>query len=79
MSAMFQNLKSKILFLALLLVPTLACSAPEASSWNRSQPLGYRVTLVRLRDGKAVSYETFAEGWLRGGDPTASPASRQGQ
>jgi len=38
----------------------------EHGSWNRFPPIGYRITLVRLRDGKAVSDETFAEGWLRG-------------
>ena len=38
----------------------------EHGSWNRSTPIGYRISLVRLREGKAVSYETFAEGWLQG-------------
>jgi glucose/arabinose dehydrogenase len=37
----------------------------EHGSWNRSDPSGYRITLVRLKDGRAVSYETFARGWLR--------------
>lgn len=37
----------------------------EHGSWNRDQPLGYRVTLVKIQDGRALSYETFAEGWLR--------------
>lgn len=36
----------------------------EHGSWNRSTPLGYRITLVRLRDGRAAGYEVFAEGWL---------------
>jgi glucose/arabinose dehydrogenase len=36
----------------------------EHGSWNRSTPIGYRVTLVRLRGNQAVSYEPFAEGWL---------------
>lgn len=38
----------------------------EHGSWNRSSPIGYRVTLVRLSGSQAVSYETFAEGWLQG-------------
>lgn len=38
----------------------------EHGSWNRSKKIGYRVSLVRLRDGKAVGYEVFAEGWLQG-------------
>jgi glucose/arabinose dehydrogenase len=37
----------------------------EHGSWNRTKPLGYRVTLVRLGpDNKSASYEVFAEGWL---------------
>lgn len=38
----------------------------EHGSWNRSVPIGYRITLVRLKGSKAVSYEVFAEGWLKG-------------
>ncbi len=38
----------------------------EHGSWNRSKKIGYRVTLVRLKDNRAVSYETFAEGWNEG-------------
>lgn len=38
----------------------------EHGSWNRSSPIGYRVSLVQL-DGKgeALRYDTFAEGWLQ--------------
>jgi glucose/arabinose dehydrogenase len=38
----------------------------EHGSWNRKIPIGYRVSLVRLENGTAVSYEPFAEGWLQG-------------
>jgi glucose/arabinose dehydrogenase len=38
----------------------------EHGSWNRSQPQGYRIMLVKLDGNKAVSYTPFAEGWLRG-------------
>jgi glucose/arabinose dehydrogenase len=38
----------------------------EHGSWNRKKKVGYRVALVRLRDGKPVSEEVFAEGWLQG-------------
>jgi len=38
----------------------------EHGSWNRSSKIGYRVTLVRLENGKAVAYEPFATGWLQG-------------
>ncbi|MBT8188642.1 MAG: sorbosone dehydrogenase family protein [Croceitalea sp.] len=36
----------------------------EHGSWNRSSKVGYRITLVKLEDGKAVSYEPFIDGWL---------------
>ena len=39
----------------------------EHGSWNRTDPLGYRVTRVRLDGARAVSYDVFAEGWLRSG------------
>ncbi len=39
----------------------------EHGSWNRSTPIGYRLTMVRIENNtQAVSYETFAEGWLDG-------------
>jgi glucose/arabinose dehydrogenase len=38
----------------------------EHGSWNRSTPLGYRITVVQLKDNQAVSYKPFAEGWLQG-------------
>jgi glucose/arabinose dehydrogenase len=38
----------------------------EHGSWNRSTPIGYRVTLVELKENKAISYRPFAEGWLQG-------------
>jgi glucose/arabinose dehydrogenase len=43
-------------------------------SWNRSTPVGYRVTFVELRDGRPPGYEVFAEGWLRGGVAWGRPA-----
>ncbi len=46
----------------------------EHGSWNRSQKIGYRVTLVRLQGGKAVSYEPFATGWLQGNAAWGRPA-----
>ena len=38
----------------------------EHGSWNRTHKIGYRVMLVKLDGGRAVSYEPFAEGWLQG-------------
>ncbi len=37
----------------------------EHGSWNRSVPIGYRITQVRLDGNRATSYEVFADGWLR--------------
>jgi len=45
----------------------------EHGSWNRTTPIGYRVTLVRLKDGSAASYEVFAEGWLQGRNAWGRP------
>jgi len=36
----------------------------EHGSWNRSKKIGYRVSLVTMKNGKATGYETFATGWL---------------
>jgi glucose/arabinose dehydrogenase len=38
----------------------------EHGSWNRSTPIGYRITVVELNGNRAVSYKVFAEGWLQG-------------
>jgi len=37
----------------------------EHGSWNRTSPTGYRISLVRLQDGRPTSYEAFAQGWLQ--------------
>lgn len=37
----------------------------EHGSWNRSIPVGYRVSLVRFQGNKPVKYEPFIEGWLQ--------------
>jgi glucose/arabinose dehydrogenase len=36
----------------------------EHGSWNRSKKNGYRLTLVKVQDGKSIGYETFASGWM---------------
>ena len=38
----------------------------EHGSWNRSIPIGYRITLVTLDKNTPTSYEVFAHGWLQG-------------
>lgn len=45
----------------------------EHGSWNRSKKIGYRVSLVRVKDNKAVSYEPFATGWLQGEEAWGRP------
>lgn len=47
----------------------------EHGSWNRTNKIGYRVTLVRLDDNnQAVAYEDFATGWLQGEQDWGRPA-----
>jgi glucose/arabinose dehydrogenase len=38
----------------------------EHGSWNRSTPIGYRVSVVKLDGNKAINYQPFIEGWLDG-------------
>lgn len=37
----------------------------EHGSWNRSEPHGYRVALVKFNQGKPVAEQVFIDGWLR--------------
>jgi glucose/arabinose dehydrogenase len=46
----------------------------EHGSWNRSRKIGYRITLVRLENGRAIAYEPFATGWLQGETAWGRPA-----
>jgi len=45
----------------------------EHGSTNRTEPIGYRVSLVRVEHGRAVGYETFADGWLQGRHASGRP------
>jgi len=45
----------------------------EHGSWNRSVPIGYRVTLVRFDAQRPLSYEVFAQGWLQGSSAWGRP------
>ncbi len=49
----------------------------EHGSWNRTRPIGYRVTLVQLQGNRAVKYEVFAEGWLQRERPWGRPVDVQ--
>lgn len=39
----------------------------EHGSWNRTTPLGYRLTMVSFPPGRPPRYEVFAQGWLNKG------------
>jgi glucose/arabinose dehydrogenase len=45
----------------------------EHGSWNRTKPIGYRITSVILTDGKASGYGVFADGWLQDGKAWGRP------
>jgi glucose/arabinose dehydrogenase len=45
----------------------------EHGSWNRSQKIGYRISLVKLNENNSLSYTTFADGWLNGDTVTGRP------
>lgn len=45
----------------------------EHGSWNRTSPIGYRISLVRLDKNQAIAYEVFAEGWLKNGQAWGRP------
>jgi glucose/arabinose dehydrogenase len=47
----------------------------QHGSWNRKNPLGYRIGLVHVHDGRYSSGQRiFAEGWLQGRQPWGRPS-----
>ena len=46
----------------------------EHGSWNRSRKNGYRVSVVRLQDKRAVGYEPFVTGWQENESAWGRPA-----
>lgn len=38
----------------------------EHGSWNRLRKIGYRLTLVTIKNNQAISYQPFITGWLQG-------------
>ena len=46
----------------------------EHGSWNRSERIGYRLTIVRVENGVAAGYEDFITGWI--GKPEERPWGR---
>jgi glucose/arabinose dehydrogenase len=49
----------------------------EHGSWNRSIPIGYRVTMVKVSGDSALTYDVFAEGWLQGTEAWGRPVDVQ--
>jgi glucose/arabinose dehydrogenase len=45
----------------------------EHGSWNRSVPIGYRITSVRFNEAGKTVYEPFAQGWLQNGKAWGRP------
>jgi len=45
----------------------------EHGSWNRSIPIGYRVSMTSVREAQTGKYEIFAEGWLDGENKKGRP------
>lgn len=45
----------------------------EHGSWDRSEPIGYRVSMVTIEPGRPPEYMPFAEGWLREGTAWGRP------
>ena len=46
----------------------------EHGSWNRSEKIGYRITLVSRDEEGRLQYSVFAEGWLQGQKAWGRPA-----
>lgn len=49
----------------------------EHGSWNRSEKIGYRISVVKLVKNKPVSYQPFATGWLKGNTVSGRPVDLQ--
>jgi glucose/arabinose dehydrogenase len=45
----------------------------EHGSWNRTDPIGYRLVHIALSGDSVISYSPFAEGWLKGGETSGRP------
>ena len=45
----------------------------EHGSWNRTVPVGYRISMVDIDGDEATNYSVFAEGWLEGEEKYGRP------
>lgn len=45
----------------------------EHGSWNRTEPIGYRVMVAKINGNQVTSFEPFAQGWLKDGKAWGRP------
>ncbi|MFN8674108.1 MAG: PQQ-dependent sugar dehydrogenase [Candidatus Sericytochromatia bacterium] len=45
----------------------------EHGSWNRSSPIGYRISTIFLKDNKVIENKVFLDGWLKDGSVSGRP------
>ncbi len=45
----------------------------EHGSWNRVRKMGYRITLVKLKNNQVISYQPFATGWSQNEEAWGRP------
>lgn len=45
----------------------------EHGSWNRKEPIGYRLSMVTIDDKGKSAYSIFADGWLENGEAWGRP------
>jgi glucose/arabinose dehydrogenase len=45
----------------------------EHGSWNRDEPIGYRLAAVKVENGTAIGHQIFASGWLQEGEAWGRP------
>lgn len=45
----------------------------EHGSWNRTEPIGYRIAMIEMDEEEAVEYTVFADGWLQDGEAWGRP------
>ena len=49
----------------------------EHGSWNRTNKVGYRISMLKINQNKSVAYTTFASGWLQGEQSWGRPVDVQ--
>lgn len=45
----------------------------EHGSWNRDEPIGYRLVAVKVENSTAIGHQIFASGWLQEGEAWGRP------